>query len=162
MSLGIVLFATWDTLMMLCCSAGCFAVIAWLHFWLVCIQLILMCLKQMTRLLGLTCAYAQCLWEVGLNIKPFCAPPHWGVPRSFLRNLFLGKFSRWWNIRPPENDWKRACLRLLFDLRLASWPRSTILSTLFSIAHLDFLHTVSFSKNACKFVWANCTPQRAA
>lgn len=107
------------------------------------------------------CIYTVSL-EVGLNIKPFCAPPHWGVPKSFLRNLFLGKFSRWWNIRPPENDWKRACLRLLFDLRLASWPRSAILSTLFSIAHLDFLHMVSFSKTACKFVWANCTPQRAA
>ena len=159
MSLGIVLFATSNTLIMLRCSAGCFAVIALLA----CVYTVDFDVSEANDTLAWLdmCIYTESL-EVGLNIKPFCAPPHWGVPRSFLRNLFLGKFSRWWNIRPPENDWKRACLRLLFDLRLVSWPRSIILSTLFSIAHLDFLHMVSFSKNACKFVWANCTPQRAA
>ena len=98
--------------------------------------------------------------EVGLNVKPFCAPPCWGVPRPYLRNLFLGKFCRWWDIRPPEYEWKRARLRLLFDLKSAAWPRSKVLSALFSISHLHFLDMVSFSKSACRLVWTERTSDR--
>ena len=91
--------------------------------------------------------------NVGLNVKPFCAPPPWGVPKKYLRNIFLGRFFRWWYIRPTDEEWRRACLRLLFDLKWASWSKKQVMSTLFSISHLDFLHMVRFCKVACGFVW---------
>ena len=91
--------------------------------------------------------------NIGLNVKTFCAPPPWGVPKKYLRNIFLGRFFRWWYIRPTDTEWRRACLKLLFDLKMASWSKQHVMSTLFSISHLDFFHMVCFCKTACGFVW---------
>ena len=90
--------------------------------------------------------------QVGLHCKSFCPPPHWSAPRHFLRSILLGRFSRWRAIDPPAQEWQRACLLLLHDLRQASWPSSRVLSALFSINNIQFIPFVEFARAAWKLL----------
>ena len=90
--------------------------------------------------------------QVGLHCKSFCPPPHWSAPRHFLRSILLGRFSRWRAINPPAQEWQRACLLLLHDLRQASWPSSRVLSALFSINNIQFIPFVEFARAAWKLL----------
>ena len=93
------------------------------------------------------CIYTVSL-EVGLNIKPFCAPPHWGVPRSFLRNLFLGKFSKMVEHSTPWK-WLEAGL-----FAPAFWFETCVMASFYNFVYLVFNCTFRFFTHG--FVFKEC------
>ena len=40
--------------------------------------------------------------NVGLNVKPFCAPPPWGVPKKYLRDNHCAGHNRMPTIPPQQ------------------------------------------------------------
>ena len=114
-----------------------------------------LCLKWLDMSLDLnTC----CL---GLNIKQLVLPPHWSVPKTFLRNILLGRFKRWSEIEPKLSEWQSAIVRLLFDVRLAGWSSTYVSSALFSIHNIAFAHYVFFAKFAWKTIKTEVPPDKA-
>lgn len=92
--------------------------------------------------------------EIGLNIKPFPAPPPWAVEKKgFLRCIFLGKFKRWNVIQPALLSWQRASIALLFDLHNANWTKCKVKSALFSIGVPEYRKFVLFMIDSIKHIF---------
>lgn len=91
---------------------------------------------------------------LGLNIKPFPAPPPWGAHKTFLRSVLLGKFRRWKIVKPTLLSWQRAAISLIFDLKQAQWSKGRLKQVLFFIGAPEFLQFVHFMIHSLKHIFA--------
>ena len=88
--------------------------------------------------------------QLGLNIKPLYPTPPWHSNLVSLKCLFLGRFRRWAEISPAEEEWKKALFRLLVDVQNAQWQFSKVLYVLHSIYSPVYKQFVIFGITAWK------------